>query len=79
MRIVKEMFICDLCSKEVSKSEYVNVDMLVKFANNHTDGKPCKPYFSRENLGLCRDCINRAVVIEGSGYAGDYAYRFRQD
>lgn len=77
-RITKEAFICDLCGKEVPKEEYVSVGLLVRFTTNQTDGRACKPYFSREDLGLCWDCLDRAVVVEGSGCMGHNDYTWRK-
>lgn len=78
-RITDERFFCDICGKEVGKKDYVSVGLLVKFTTDQTEGRPCKPYFSREDFGLCWDCLDKTVVVEASGCMGHNHYRWRDE
>lgn len=77
-RITKETFVCDLCGKEVSEEDYVSVGLLVRFTTEQTEGRACKPYFSREDLGLCWDCLDKTVVVDGSGCMEHNVYAWRE-
>lgn len=75
-----ESYYCDItkCKKQLEKNTCY--DMQIIFVTEQTEGYPSKPYFDRDTLALCPECLERASkgnYIFGAGAQGHNDYYFK--
>jgi hypothetical protein len=62
---------CDICKKE---TPITTITYPVFFTTDQTEGRPCKPYISNENIDMCEECKRAALMIEAIGAQGVNEY-----
>lgn len=71
------LYICDVCKQEVKEKDLSSLTLPVKFSTDQTEGRPCKPYISLEKMDICKDCLDKAVTIHGTGLGDHMAYEIQ--
>lgn len=64
---------CDLCNKE-SEEGIESLTVPHWFTTEQNEGKPITPYTTQKKMDLCDDCIEKVVVVKGSGAQGYNKY-----
>ena len=76
MKMVVERCFCDICHSEgyVEKIPYP-----VIFHTDQTDGQPCEPYISCEDMDVCEVCKEKLLTLHATGTRGRYIYRIKAE
>ena len=78
----EEKIYCDIknCKNEIPNvKNYTKKQLDIIFTTEQTEGRPTKPYLTRENLDLCDNCYEKVLrenYIYGSGAQGYNEYKF---
>lgn len=75
----KQLILCDICEKEVKNPTKEPKQYNIIFDTEQTEGRGVKPYFTKEKLDLCEECLKKLkdwnVQILGSGAMGYNRYK----
>jgi hypothetical protein len=64
------IYVCDLCKNEFN-DKLNTISMPVIFHTEQTEGRPCEPYLTTKKVELCQKCIDKTVILHGSGCMGN--------
>lgn len=65
-------YVCDFCKHEFKgRGCLKTIRVPVIFHTETDEGNPCKPYLTTEVMDLCQECIEKIVVLQGSGCMGN--------
>lgn len=74
----KQIFICDLCGKEINNYHNIRnkpfIDIAFDF--NLVSGKPCKRYIEKKSIDMCDKCYEKFLKVFPivSGESGKYMW-----
>ena len=69
-----DTYVCDICGKDMGEDCYFKGEVPVIFHTEQNEGMPCRPYFSRAEVHLCRECAAKAINIHANGCMGYNEY-----
>jgi len=77
--VITKIYRCDLCQIELEEEGQLmqGLSFPVLFTTEQTEGRPVKPYITRDTFDLCEQCLDEAVTITGSGAQGYNRYYLR--
>lgn len=75
-------YFCDVCNKEKQETELAKQDIQCIFTTEQTEGRPVKPYLSKQQIEICDSCYSHVLkgnYLYGNGAMGYNNYYFKED
>ena len=75
----QEVFYCDVCDEIVQEKDFNKQIMLpVLFSTNQNTGEEVTPYLDYKKIDVCKKCLKKVLILQGTGTAEDFKISFKK-